>query len=107
MREHRTLRNTRRAAGVLQECDVIVIERRRRVRVEAPLPQHRLESHVTWQIRTFWYELAFQVVGWITVWILIGWAILSLGVLFFIWRIAKGWVRLANRRPVENPDSFL
>lgn len=65
-----------------------------------------LDSHSTWQIRTFWYALAFQAVGWITVWILIGWFILGIGYLFFVWRIAKGWVRLANQRPVENPTSF-
>ena len=65
-----------------------------------------LDSHSTWQIRTFWYGLAFQAVGWLTVWILIGWAILAIGYLYFVWRVAKGWVRLANHRPVENPTSF-
>ena len=66
-----------------------------------------LESHMIWQIRSFWYALAIQAIGWVTTLILIGWLIVPLGGLFFIWRIAKGWVRLANRRPVENPSSFL
>ena len=66
-----------------------------------------LDSHMIWQIRTFWYALAIQVIGWITTLILIGWLIVPLGGLYFIWRIAKGWVRLANHRPVEDPRSFL
>ena len=66
-----------------------------------------MDSHMTWQIRTFWYGLAISVVGIITTWILIGWLILGLGYLFFVWRIAKGWVRLSNRRPVESPETFL
>ena len=66
-----------------------------------------LETHVEWQIRTFWYGLLMQVVGWITVWILIGWAVLAFATLWFVWRVAKGWVRLANRDPIDFPQSFL
>ena len=66
-----------------------------------------LETHYVWQIRTFWYGVLMQVVGWITVWILIGWAILGLATVWFVWRIAKGWIRLANGAPVEDCRSFL
>lgn len=31
-----------------------------------------LESHFTWQIRTFWWSLVWGVLGWITFLILIG-----------------------------------
>lgn len=66
-----------------------------------------LESHVRWQIRTFWYAVLLNVIGWITVWILIGWIILLLTQAWYVWRIAKGWVRLANDEPIASPASFL
>ena len=66
-----------------------------------------LEGHVRWQIRTFWYGLLFQAVGWATVWFLIGWLVLLAGTIWFIWRIAKGWVRLGGNRPIEEPAAFL
>lgn len=66
-----------------------------------------LESHAVWQIRTFWWGLLMQAVGWITVWILIGWLVLAAATLWFVWRIAKGWIRLFYQEPVEDPRSFL
>ena len=65
-----------------------------------------LETHVTWQIRTFWYALLFQIIGWITTLILIGWLIIPLALLWFIWRTAKGWIRLSHRQPIEDPRSL-
>lgn len=66
-----------------------------------------LESHVRWQIRTFWYGVLLNVVGWLTIWILIGWIILLLTQAWYVWRIAKGWVRLAHEEPISSPQSFL
>jgi uncharacterized membrane protein len=65
-----------------------------------------LESHFGWQIRTFWWGLlwaclcgAFVVmtlgIGLIVVWIPLG-----LLALWFIYRIARGWLALNDRRPV-------
>lgn len=73
----------------------------------APTRGTWLESHIRWQIRTFWYGLLLQVIGWITVWILIGWIVLAAATLWFVWRIAKGWVRLAHQQPIEDPLAFL
>ena len=66
-----------------------------------------LESHVSWQIRTFWYGLLLQAIGWVTVWVLIGWFILAAATLWFVWRIAKGWIRLGHGVPIEDPYGFL
>ncbi len=60
-----------------------------------------LESHARWQIRTFWWGLLFYVVGGITVWILIGFPILLFATVWFVWRIAKGWIRLAHGEPLH------
>jgi uncharacterized membrane protein len=59
-----------------------------------------LESHFRWQIRTFWYTLLWGVIGVITFVILIGIAILIADLIWFIYRIAKGWLRLHEGKPM-------
>jgi len=65
-----------------------------------------LESHFSWQIRTFWYGLLWAVlcgmfvvftlgIGLIVVWIPLG--ILTV---WFIYRIARGWSALSDKRPM-------
>ena len=67
-----------------------------------------LESHFSWQIRTFWYALlwaivialisiplAVIVVG-VATWVA---GMFALGV-WAIYRIARGWLRLNNRQPM-------
>jgi uncharacterized membrane protein len=67
-----------------------------------------LESHFTWQIRTFWSALAWACVigltGALLAIVLVGFAIwivgfLALGV-WAIYRIARGWLALRDRRAV-------
>ena len=58
------------------------------------------ESHFTWQIRTFWYSLLWGAMGWATVWILIGFLVWAAAGIWFIYRIAKGWVRLTEGKPM-------
>lgn len=55
-----------------------------------------LESHFTWQKRTFWYGLLWTILGSLTIYLLIGWAILLMLVVWLIYRIAKGWVYLVD-----------
>ena len=63
-----------------------------------------LESHFRWQIRTFWFALL-----WVIVMILLTLTIIGipfawvLGVVIGLWvlyRIARGWLRLADAQPV-------
>lgn len=58
------------------------------------------ESHFTWQMRTFWFGLLWMVIGGITVFILIGWLILSVNTLWIIYRIVKGWLNLNDNKPM-------
>jgi uncharacterized membrane protein len=63
-----------------------------------------VESHYRWQIRTFWYALLWAVVGWLFMFTLIGVPI-GLVVLialtaWLIYRIARGWLRLQDQRPM-------
>ena len=67
-----------------------------------------LESHFTWQIRTFWFALLWMaivmIVGAVLAIVLVGIAIWIVGLfvlgLWAIYRIAKGWLRLVDRRAV-------
>ncbi len=67
-----------------------------------------LESHVTWQIRTFWFAMlwAFVIggVGALLAIVLVGFAIWAVGFfvlgLWAIYRIARGWTALRDRKPV-------
>jgi uncharacterized membrane protein len=59
-----------------------------------------LESHFRWQIRTFWFGLLWCVVGAVLTIVLIGWAILFASAVWVIYRIVKGWLNLAENRPV-------
>ena len=55
-----------------------------------------LESHFRWQIRTFWFSLLWSVVGAVSLIFVIGYFILIADMLWLIYRIAKGWLNLAN-----------
>ena len=63
-----------------------------------------LESHFRWQIRTFWYGLLWVslcvlfIVVTLGVGILIAWVPLGIVGLWFIYRIARGWLALVDRR---------
>ena len=59
-----------------------------------------LESHFRWQIRTFWYSLLWAFIGAITFIIIVGIFVLIADVVWFIYRIAKGWLRLNEGKPM-------
>jgi uncharacterized membrane protein len=59
-----------------------------------------LESHFRWQMRTFWFALLWSVIGLITFIIVIGWFILLANLVWFIYRIVKGWLRLNENKPM-------
>ena len=62
-----------------------------------------LESHFSWQIRTFWWSVVWAVLGFITMIILIGWVIWGIASIWFIYRIAKGWLNLNEGKPMPLP----
>jgi uncharacterized membrane protein len=65
-----------------------------------------LDSHFRWQIRTFWFGLLWVaicivfVVVTLGVGILLAWIPLAVVGLWFIYRIARGWLALLDRRPM-------
>nr|VFJ60124.1 MAG: Uncharacterized membrane protein [Candidatus Kentron sp. DK]VFJ67952.1 MAG: Uncharacterized membrane protein [Candidatus Kentron sp. DK] len=58
-----------------------------------------LESHFTWQIYTFWFSLLLTIVAVVTLPLLgTGWFVAVITVVWVIYRIVKGWLRLSERR---------
>ncbi|SRR6266540_1786871 len=66
-----------------------------------------LASHYRFQIRTFWIGLLYLVVGYLLIFVLIGFVVL---LWWFIWsliRNIKGVLALNERRPIADPTSWL
>ena len=59
-----------------------------------------LESHFSWQIRTFWWGLLWGALGVITFLIVVGWLILVADAIWIIYRIVKGWLYLNDGKAV-------
>ena len=63
-----------------------------------------LESHFRWQIRTFWFGALWVglcvlfVIATLGIGIFIAWIPLGIVGLWFIYRIASGWLRLQDHR---------
>jgi len=63
-----------------------------------------LDSHFTWQLRTFWYGLLWVCLCLLFVFvtfgigIVIAWLPLGLVSIWFIYRVARGWLALRERR---------
>jgi uncharacterized membrane protein len=67
-----------------------------------------LESHFTWQIRTFWFAMLWAILiflaGLPLTLVVIGFGVWALGFfilgIWAIYRIVKGWMRLGSRQTV-------
>ena len=59
-----------------------------------------LESHLRWQIRTFWWSLAWCVLGIVTAVVLVGVFILIGSGVWFVYRVVRGWIELNEGRPM-------
>lgn len=63
-----------------------------------------LESHFRWQIRTFWFALLWVGLGVLLVvtivGILVAWAVFLGAGIWVIYRVARGWLTLQDRKPL-------
>ena len=59
-----------------------------------------LESHFRWQIRSFWFALLWTAVGLVTTFIMIGWLVLGVTAVWFIYRLVKGFLNLNDNKPM-------
>lgn len=69
-----------------------------------------LESHATWQIRTFFIMLISSIISaaMAATFILFPFAALLAGVtwLWFAYRTIKGWLKLCGDAPIDDPEAF-
>lgn len=66
-----------------------------------------LESHFCWQIRTFWIGLAASFAGFILMFVIVGFLILAIILVWSIHRVIKGYLLLNENKPIENPQAFI
>jgi uncharacterized membrane protein len=67
-----------------------------------------LDSHFSWQIRTFWWAMLWAIIigvmGALLAIVVVGFAIWIVGFfalgIWAIYRIARGWLRLKDRQPM-------
>ena len=59
-----------------------------------------LESHFRWQMRTFWFGLLWTVLSLLLMFVAIGFVTMFAAVVWHIYRIAKGWMRLNDGKPM-------
>lgn len=58
------------------------------------------ESHFNWQIRTFWVALLVGMLGYATLMVLVGFAILFVLFVWCVYRVWKGVLYLNDGRPM-------
>jgi uncharacterized membrane protein len=67
-----------------------------------------LDTHFSWQIRTFWYALLWVVIMFVLVFTVIGiplaWLIGVVVGLWVLYRIVRGWLALLDGKPMPMPN---
>lgn len=66
-----------------------------------------LESHNTFQIRTFWMALLFALVSLLLTFVFIGWLLYVAVVVWLIVRCVKGLQAASRREPVPDPQTWM
>ena len=68
-------------------------------------------SHVDWQIRTFWWGLLFAAIGFASPFLLgsifVGMLVFGLMLVWYVYRVAKGWLWLKNGRTIDDPTALI
>jgi uncharacterized membrane protein len=66
-----------------------------------------LESHFSWQIRTFWFALLWAAIALLLALTVIGlpvaWGVAFAAGLWVLYRIIRGWLALVSERPMPLP----
>src|SRR5262245_23851155 len=65
-----------------------------------------LQSHYTFQIRTFWIGLLGSVIGFALTFILIGFLVLLALLIWYVIRCIKGMQCIGRREAYPNPESW-
>ena len=67
-----------------------------------------LDSHFIWQLRTFWYAVLWVVLAGLLILTVVGipfaWVLLVAVGIWVLYRIIRGWIALAEGRPMPLPN---
>jgi len=67
-----------------------------------------LDSHFSWQIRTFWFTVVWVVIAFLLVFTIVGipfaWVLMVLVGLWVLYRIIRGWLALVSERSMPVPN---
>jgi len=66
-----------------------------------------LDSHYDFQIRTFWISVLYGIVGFVLMFVLIGFLVWAWWFIWSLIRNIKGILLLNENRPIPNPHSWL
>ncbi|MDR1967226.1 MAG: hypothetical protein LBQ32_00840 [Burkholderiaceae bacterium] len=58
------------------------------------------ESHFRWQVRTFWFGALWAAIGFALIFVLIGYVVLLVNLIWVIYRIVKGLLNLYDDKPM-------
>ena len=59
-----------------------------------------IATHLRWLRRTFWFTMLWLLVGGVTILLGIGVIILVAAAIWFVYRVARGWMRLSMGQSV-------
>jgi uncharacterized membrane protein len=66
-----------------------------------------LDSHFSWQLRTFWYAMLWVAIALLLIFTVIGipfaWVLVLVLGLWVLYRIIRGWIALVDGRPMPLP----
>ncbi len=65
------------------------------------------ESHMTSAIRTFWITLVVALIGCVLIVVGIGFVILGLLAVWYLFRVIRGLIRAADGQPIADPTGWL
>lgn len=66
-----------------------------------------LQSHYRFQIRTFWIGILYSVISIVLMFVMVGYVLALLVVLWLVIRCAKGMKHLSRGQPHPDPTSWL
>jgi uncharacterized membrane protein len=58
------------------------------------------DSHHNWMIRSFWWAILWLVIGFVLRLIVIGWAVMGVTMLWYIYRHVRGLISFVNGQPL-------
>lgn len=61
---------------------------------------HYIRSHHVWMLRTFWWSLLWSIIGGVLCLILVGYVVLAVVGLWWLYRVIRGLINYAEKKPM-------